>query len=118
MEGTDSGGGRRIGLRLGRGDGWMDGWHGGDFTFIPEMHVCDGRGIDRDMHREEGREKERREETEAVFLNSVICHTFSASLEDDDTFSPSRLSSSCAARLASAREGCRRGRLSHSLDRT
>ena len=112
MEGVDSGGGRRIVLKR----GWMDGWHGGDFTFIPEMHVCDGRGIDRDMHREEGREKERREETEAVFLNSVICHTFSASLEDDDTFSPSRPAR--AARLVSAREGCRRGRLSHSLDRT
>ena len=25
MEGTDSGGGRRIGLRLGRENGWMDG---------------------------------------------------------------------------------------------
>ena len=112
MEGADSGG---IGLRLGRGDGWMDGWHGGDFTFIPEMHVCDGRGIDRDMHREDGRQAEV-EETEAVFLNSVICHTFSPSLEDDDTFSPSRPAR--AARLASAREGCRRGRLSHSLDRT
>ena len=56
MEGADSGG---IGLRLGRGEGWMDGWHGGDFTFIPEMHVCDGRGIDRDMHWEEGRDRER-----------------------------------------------------------
>ena len=32
MEGADSGG---IGLRLGR-----DRWHGGDFTFIPEMHTC------------------------------------------------------------------------------
>ena len=38
MEGTDSGGGRRIGREAKR---WMDGWHGGDFTFIPEMHVCD-----------------------------------------------------------------------------
>ena len=55
MEGADSGGGRRIVLKR----GWMDGWHGGDFTFIPEMHVCDGRGIDRDMHREEGQDRER-----------------------------------------------------------
>ena len=54
---ADGGSGERR-READRKRGWMDGWHGGDFTFIPEMHVCDGRGIDHDMHREEGRLRE------------------------------------------------------------
>ena len=52
-----------------------------DFTFIPEMHMCDAtrRGIDRDMHEEE--EEDRRQKWD---WTEILVPTSPLSLEDDD----------------------------------